>query len=299
MYAERIDRLLAEGVLTDAQAEALKASLSQPERRHDRPRRQASRLALLIVIICIAAVMLPLTMALIHAPGDPAGGSETVAETAAAPGEAAATDRTMAALTGAALMSLPAVLILVVFVRVHNGIADKEERVYEAWSKVAGALQSRAELVPDIVEAVSHCMRHESNGADDTREWRADAIEPLADAMNRLIADQQLAAKESGAEPDDGAAVARLAEAQQKLASSLRDMLAIAECHPTLRSGDQLLPLQSQLEDTENRINAACVELDRSVGEYNSAIRHMPGTLVASFGDFRRKTSFQADSDTG
>ena len=66
-----------------------------------------------------------------------------------------------------------------------------------------------------------------------------------------------------------------------------------------MRSGDQFLSLQAQLEGTENRINVARMEFNESVGAYNSAIRRLPGTLIASFGDFKRKAYFETEGDAG
>jgi LemA protein len=117
--------------------------------------------------------------------------------------------------------------------------------------------------------------------------------------MSRLIADQQTAAAQEGAAPDDEQALARLAQAQQALGGSLKNHIAVAESYPTLRSGDQFLALQAQLEGTENRINVARMEFNESVGAYNSAIRRLPGTLIAAWGDFKRKAYFEIEGEAG
>src|SRR5690606_35994796 len=117
-------------------------------------------------------------------------------------------------------------------------VVDKEERVYEAWSQVESNLQRRADLVPNLVEIVSRYMRYERETLTDVVEQRADALNPLTDAMNRLIADQQRAAEEAGAAPDDEESLSRLAVTQRVLAGSLRNLLAVSESYPTLRSGD-------------------------------------------------------------
>ena len=204
-------------------------------------------------------------------------------------------NRTFSALTSAALLSLPLILIVAAFAWFYNRIVDKEERVYEAWSQVESNLQRRADLVPNLVEIVSRYMRYERETLTGVTAQRADALNPLADAMNRLITDQQRAAEDAGAAPDDEEALSRLAETQRVLAGSLRSLLAVAESYPNLRSGDQFLALQAQLEGTENRINVARMEFNRSVGDYNSAIRRLPGTLIAGVGDFKRKAYFDAE----
>jgi LemA protein len=69
----------------------------------------------------------------------------------------------------------------------------------------------------------------------------------------------------------------------------------VAESYPNLRSGDQFLSLQAQLEGTENRINVARMEFNQSVGDYNSAIRRLPGTLIAGMANFKRKAYFETE----
>lgn len=204
---------------------------------------------------------------------------------------------TISKLISAALLALPVVLIVAAFAWFYNGIVDKEERVYEAWSQIESNLQRRADLVPNLVETVSSYMRYERETLAGVTDERADALNPLADAMDQLIADQRRAAEEAGAELEDEEALARLAQAQQTLGGSLRNLVAVAESYPNLRSGDQFLSLQAQLEGTENRINVARMEFNRSVGEYNSAIRRLPGTLIAGLGNFHRKAYFEADGD--
>jgi LemA protein len=71
--------------------------------------------------------------------------------------------------------------------------------------------------------------------------------------------------------------------------------VALAEDYPELRASDQFLELQAQLEGTENRINIARLRFNGAVSDYNAAIRRLPGTLVAAFGNFRRKAYFQAE----
>lgn len=204
-------------------------------------------------------------------------------------------NRTLSTLTSTALLLLPLVLIIAAFAWLYNSIVNKEERVYQAWSQVESNLQRRSDLIPNLVETVSRYMRHERETLAGVVEKRADALNPLADAMDRLIADQQRAAEEGGAALDDEQALSRLAQSQAVLGGSLKHLVAVAESYPNLRSGDQFLSLQAQLEGTENRINVARMEFNQSVGDYNSAIRRLPGTLIAGMANFKRKAYFQTE----
>jgi LemA protein len=73
--------------------------------------------------------------------------------------------------------------------------------------------------------------------------------------------------------------------------------MATAEAYPELRSSDQFLELQAQLEGTENRVNVTRMRFNELVGDYNASIRRVPGALVATVGNFRRKAYFQADGE--
>ena len=81
------------------------------------------------------------------------------------------------------------------------------------------------------------------------------------------------------------------------LGGSLKNLIAIAESYPNLRAADSFLSLQAQLEGTENRINVARMEFNESVGTYNSSIRRLPGTLIASLSDFKRKAYFETEGN--
>jgi LemA protein len=72
-------------------------------------------------------------------------------------------------------------------------------------------------------------------------------------------------------------------------------LFGVAENYPNLRSADNFLALQSQMEGTENRINVARMVFNDAVGDYNAAIRKMPGSLIAGMGDFKRKAYFKSD----
>jgi LemA protein len=298
MYEQRIERMRAEGLLTESQATALQSSLTPLAQAFERPARRAIPLAPLIAAIC--AVLLLVAAVLVYtSAGTVDVEIQNVAETLNTPGGTGAMNRPLSLLVSAALLLLPVMLIVGGFSWFYNRIVDKEERVYQAWSQVESNLQRRTDLIPNLVETVSRYMRHERETLTAVTDERGDALNPLEDAMSRLIADQQSAASQEGAAPDDGQALARLAQVQQVLAGSLKNLIAVAESYPSLRSGDQFLSLQAQLEGTENRINVARMEFNESVGAYNSAIRRLPGSLIAALGDFKRKAYFETEGDGG
>jgi LemA protein len=287
----------AQGLLTDAQAQALRESLS-PLGPLAPPPRRGARIAVAIVLVCAAIAALALAIGAFSLLGSDPGGEDIqrVSETINLPGGTGAMNKTVSTLTSSMLLLLPLVLVIGGFAWFYNRIVDKEERVYQAWSQVESNLQRRTDLVPNLVETVSRYLQHERETLSALTGERGNALNPLADAMNRVIEAQRSAGTGKGVSLDSEEALARLAKAQQVLGGSLRNLVAVAENYPNLRSADQFLSLQSQLEGTENRINVARMAFNESVGVYNSAIRRLPGSLVATVGDFRRKGYFEAEA---
>jgi len=299
MYEQRIEKMRAEGLLTASQAAALQTSLTPLTHAFERPQRRAVPLAPIAAAICIIALLLVPIVAIYTSAAPAPIEIQNVAETLNTPGGTGAMNRTLSLLVSTALLSLPVILIVGGFSWFYNRIVDKEERVYEAWSQVESNLQRRTDLIPNLIETVSRYMKHERETFTAVADERGDALNPLEDAMSRLIADQQSAASQEGVALDNEEALARLAQAQQVLGGSLKNLIAVSEAYPNLRSADQFLSLQAQLEGTENRINVARLEFNESVGTYNSSIRRLPGTLISSVGDFKRKAYFETEGDAG
>ncbi len=299
MYEQRIERMLSDGLLTASQAAALQASLTPLTHAFERPSRRALPLGAIAATIGVAALLLVAAVVIAPSTGPADIAIQNVAETLNTPGGTGAMNRTLSLLVSSALLLLPLALIVGGFSWFYNRIVDQEERVYEAWSQVESNLQRRTDLIPNPVETVSRYMKHERETLTAVVDERGDALNPLEDAMNRLLADQQSAANQEGAAPSDEQALTRLAQAQQVLGGSLKNLIAVAESYPNLRSADQFLSLQAQLEGTENRINVARMEFNESVGTYNSAIRRLPGTLIAGLADFKRKAYFETEGAAG
>jgi LemA protein len=291
----RIDRMEADGVITPKQAEMLRASLSlRPESYQDASPKRSLRLVWFAVGLVVLIVGLVILAQL-------AGGPTEVQDVSAVLNQAEG--------VGAMNRSLATVLIVVLFVAVgiagflwtYNGLVNREERVLAAWGQVESNLQRRADLTPQLVETVSRYLRHEQETFQSVAEARAQetamldtAIEDLAQATKESA--EQL---QRGGERivEDEESLRALAAAQAKMNRSIQALVATAEAYPELRSSDQFLELQAQLEGTENRLNVTRLRFNELVGEYNSAIRRIPGTLVAAVGNFRRKAYFQAEQE--
>ena len=159
----------------------------------------------------------------------------------------------------------------------YNALVAKEERVKTAWSQVESNIQRKVDLLPNLVKVVKRYAAHEKEVYEQIAALRSEAGGMLRDSQ------------------DD---TAKLAALQKRLDMATAKLFAVAENYPELRSSEQFLQLQSQIEGAENRINITRMQFNEAVGEYNAYLRHIPANIIASVGGFRPKAYFKADETT-
>ena len=142
-----------------------------------------------------------------------------------------------------------------------NTIPTLQERAKAAWSEVLNQYQRRADLIPNLVETVKGYAAQESKVLTEVVEARAKATQVTLppDILTN---------------PD---AFKRFQEAQSELSGALARLLAVVENYPDLKSNQNFLALQSQLEGTENRISIARRDYITAVRDYNTELRTIPG----------------------
>jgi LemA protein len=163
-------------------------------------------------------------------------------------------------------------------VSINNDLVAREQRVQEGWSQVQNVYQRRADLIPNLVETVKGFAAQERTVLEEVTRARASAasIQVTPEVLS------------------DPAALRRFQEAQAQLGSALSRLLVTVERYPELKSNQNFLALQSQLEGTENRIAVERRRYNEVVRDYNTAVRRFPGSVVASFRGFRDKAYFEA-----
>jgi LemA protein len=189
---------------------------------------------------------------------------------------------------------------VVLSVGVHNHLVSQREAVDAAWAQVESQYQRRGDLVPALARTIQRYLRHESDTLVGVVRARAEATARLERAAADLAAAQEASARElrerDGRPPRADADLERFARSQERVGLGLQRLLAVAEAHPTLRSGDQFLELQAQLEGTENRINVARMRFNDAVRAYNAAIEKLPARLIATAQGYERRAYFHADA---
>jgi LemA protein len=147
----------------------------------------------------------------------------------------------------------------------YNTIPTLEEQAKAKWADVQNNYQRRADLIPNLVATVEGYARQEKDVLTSVVEARAKATQVRVDASQLT----------------DPEKMKQFQDAQNQLSGALGRLIAISENYPDLKSNQNFLALQSQLEGTENRIAVARRDYIEAVRAYNTEIRTFPGLLWA------------------
>jgi len=148
----------------------------------------------------------------------------------------------------------------------YNTIPTLEEQARAKWSDVQNNYQRRADLIPNLVATVQGYAKQEKDVLTSVVEARAKATQVKIDASQLT----------------DPEKLKQFQDAQNQLSGALGRLLAVSENYPDLKSNQNFLALQSQLEGTENRIAVARRDYIEAVRAYNTELRTFPGVIWAS-----------------
>lgn len=164
-----------------------------------------------------------------------------------------------------------------------NNIPTYDEQVKSAWGQVENQYQRRADLIPNLVETVKGFAAQERETLTAVTEARAKvgSMQVSPDLINNPQQLQQFEA------------------AQQQLSGALSRLMVVVERYPDLKSDQNFLALQSQLEGTENRISVARRDYIGAVEKFNTEIRTFPGRLWHSvmYSDLPMRDVYEATSE--
>jgi LemA protein len=147
-----------------------------------------------------------------------------------------------------------------------NTIPTLDEQAKARWADVQNQYQRRADLIPNLVETVKGYAKQEEKVLTEVTEARAKATSIKVDAST--ITDPEK--------------LKQYQDAQAQLTGALGRLLAVSEAYPDLKSNQNFLTLQSQIESTENRITVARRDYVEAVRQFNTALRTFPTVLWAS-----------------
>lgn len=169
---------------------------------------------------------------------------------------------------GLIILGALVVIIIGFFVSRYNNMVTLSEKVDAKFSDIDTQLQRRADLIPNLVNAVQGYMDHEQ-----------EAINKVTSARTKLV---------------NASSVAEKAEADSALTSALNGFLALAENYPDLKASANFTNLTDELAGTENRIATARRDYNSVVEDFNKTIKTFPNSFLAGMFGFSEKEYFKA-----
>ncbi|MFO1135908.1 MAG: LemA family protein [Rhodoblastus sp.] len=147
----------------------------------------------------------------------------------------------------------------------YNTIPTAEENAKAKWADVQNQYQRRADLIPNLVATVQGYAKQEKDVLTSVIEARSKATSVKVDASQLT----------------DPEKIKQFQDAQNQLSGALGRLIAVSEAYPDLKSNQNFLALQSQLEGTENRIAVARRDYVAAVRDYNLTLSTFPSIIWA------------------
>src|SRR5690554_2501310 len=158
-------------------------------------------------------------------------------------------------------------VIAIALIAMYNGLVRLNVRVDEAWSDITVQLKRRADLLPNLIEAVKGYAAHEKAVFENVTKARAETLSAQSPA-------------EAGA-------------AENHMQQALKSIFAVAEAYPQLQASQNFLQLQGELVDTEDKIQASRRFYNGGVRELNTKIKVFPNTLFVRGLGFNEREFFE------
>jgi LemA protein len=162
------------------------------------------------------------------------------------------------------------VVIVLWVIGVFNGLIKLKNRTDEAWSDIDVQLKRRHDLIPNLIETVKGYAAHEKS-----------AFESVTNARAKAISAQGI--EEKG-------------KAENMLSGTLKTLFAVAEAYPELKANTNFLQLQTELSDTENKIQAARRFYNGNVRDLNIKIETFPSRIIAGMLGFKKREFFEVEN---
>lgn len=163
------------------------------------------------------------------------------------------------------------VAIVVIAIGIYNSLIRSRNRVDEAWSDIEVQLKRRYDLIPNLVNTVKGYAAQESG-----------VLERVTEARTQAMGAQTVAEHQKD---------------ENMLSGALKSLFAVAESYPDLKSNQNFMQLQTDLTDTENKIQAARRFYNGNVRDFNTKIEVFPTSVFASMLGFTKRNFFDIDDN--
>lgn len=171
---------------------------------------------------------------------------------------------------------IAAAALYVVFT--YNAFVALVQRTKEAWADIDVQLKRRYDLIPNLIETVKGYAAHESSVFAEVTEARAKATQVHVDPTN-ITPDQ----------------IAAMAGAENALTGALGKLLAVAEAYPDLKASQNFSQLQTELTDTENKIQAARRFYNTNVRDLAIKLQSFPSNIIGNIFNFKEEAYFELE----
>lgn len=167
-------------------------------------------------------------------------------------------------------------LVVFYFIYLYNNFVKLVQRAKEAWADIDVQLKRRYDLIPNLIETVKGYAAHERETLDAVTQARTTATQTHIDAG--AVTPEQMAA---------------MSQAEGALSGALGKLIAIAENYPDLKANTNFAQLQTELSDTENKIQAARRFYNGNVRDLNIALESFPSNVIGNMFNFKAEAYFE------
>jgi len=169
-------------------------------------------------------------------------------------------------------------VVVVYVIYAYNNFVKLTQRTKEAWADIDVQLKRRYDLIPNLIETVKGYAAHERGVFEEVTAARAKATQMHVDPSN--VTPEQITA---------------MAGAESALGASLGKLLAVAEAYPDLKANQNFSELQTELTDTENKIQAARRFYNGNVRDLKIALKSFPSNIIGSTFNFKEEQFFELE----
>ncbi|MFN8247779.1 MAG: LemA family protein [Ferruginibacter sp.] len=159
----------------------------------------------------------------------------------------------------------------------YNGLVTADQDVKKVWSNVETNYQRRTDLYSSVIKTIEGSANFEKSTLKEVLEARAKATSITVDI-------------------NDPASLEAYQKAQASLQGSFSRLMAVAEAYPDLKTTKAFQDFQTQIEGTENRINTARQDYNKSVEGYNLKVKRFPNSIFAGMFGYKEKPFYKADA---
>lgn len=161
------------------------------------------------------------------------------------------------------------VLVVIAGIAIYNGLVRSKIRVDEAWSDITVQLKRRLDLIPNLIETVKGYASHEK-----------EVFQKVTEARTSVM---------------NASGPAETAKADNMFEGALKSLFAVAEAYPDLKANQNFQQLQTELVDTEDKIQAARRFYNGAVRDLNTKIKVFPNNIFAGMLGFKEREFFDVD----